>query len=202
MYSSRPCRVSLPSPRSPVMTAVTPLSFSQRNRRRSSARRIASFVRPPNSASIVSRTMRFAPTEAIACSRRMNNPSRSYSPLSSISLRSMCTWSTASFFCWMSDGRSNPREATSPAISSPDSSNVISTPGSPNCSAPLMRKLMARSVLPDPAAPQMSVGRPAGKPPFVISSSPCYSGTRFGQARGRKRRWRIGHDSVGARSNR
>ena len=39
-YSSRPCRVSVPSPRSPVMIAVTPLSFSQRNRRRSSARRM------------------------------------------------------------------------------------------------------------------------------------------------------------------
>ena len=42
-YSSRPWRVSVPSPRSPVMTAVTPLSLSQRNSRRSSARRIASF---------------------------------------------------------------------------------------------------------------------------------------------------------------
>ena len=39
-YSSSPCRVSVPSPRSPVMTAVTPLSLSQRNRRRSSARRM------------------------------------------------------------------------------------------------------------------------------------------------------------------
>ena len=33
---------SVPSPRSPVMTAVTPLSLSQRNSRRSSARRMAS----------------------------------------------------------------------------------------------------------------------------------------------------------------
>ena len=35
-----------PSPRSPVMTAVTPLSLSQRNRRRSSARRMASLRQP------------------------------------------------------------------------------------------------------------------------------------------------------------
>ncbi len=42
-YSSSPWRVSVPSPRSPVMTAVTPLSLSQRNSRRSSARRIAWF---------------------------------------------------------------------------------------------------------------------------------------------------------------
>ena len=39
-YSSSPCRVSWPSPRSPVITVVTPRSFSQRNSRRSSARRI------------------------------------------------------------------------------------------------------------------------------------------------------------------
>ena len=45
-YSSSPCRVSVPSPRSAVMTAVTPLSLSQRNRRRSSARRIAWFEKP------------------------------------------------------------------------------------------------------------------------------------------------------------
>ena len=39
-YSSSPCRVRVPSPRSPVMIAVTPRSLSQPNRRRSSARRI------------------------------------------------------------------------------------------------------------------------------------------------------------------
>ncbi len=45
-YSSRPWRVSSPSPRSPVMMAVTPLSFSQRNRRRSSARRMKRIGQP------------------------------------------------------------------------------------------------------------------------------------------------------------
>src|SRR6266478_7382521 len=32
---------------------------------------------------------------------------------------------------------------------------------------------MDKRVLPQPALPQMSVGRPLGKPPKVISSSPC-----------------------------
>src|SRR5438309_9190511 len=32
---------------------------------------------------------------------------------------------------------------------------------------------MEKRVLPQPALPQMSVGRPLGKPPKVISSSPC-----------------------------
>ena len=45
-YSSSPWRVSCPSPRSPVITAVTPWSLSQRNSRRSSARRIAWLLKP------------------------------------------------------------------------------------------------------------------------------------------------------------
>jgi len=48
------------------MIAVTPLSLSQRNSRRSSARRIAWFEKPPNSVSIVSRTTRFALIVSIA----------------------------------------------------------------------------------------------------------------------------------------
>ncbi len=51
-YSSMPWRVSVPSPRSPVITAVTPRSLSQPNSRRSSARRIAVFVNAPNSVSM------------------------------------------------------------------------------------------------------------------------------------------------------
>ena len=38
--------------------------------------------------------------------------------------------------------------------------------------APLTRNVMPNRVLPQPAAPQMSVGRPAGRPPSVISSRP------------------------------
>ena len=55
-----------PSPRSPVMTAVTPFVLSQRNSRRSSARRIASLARPAKSASMVSSTTRLAPIESMA----------------------------------------------------------------------------------------------------------------------------------------
>src|SRR5665811_85128 len=55
-YSSEPWRVSVPSPRSPVMMAVTPFSFSQRNRRRSSARRMSGLGKPENSDSTVSST--------------------------------------------------------------------------------------------------------------------------------------------------
>ena len=76
-YSSSPWRVSVPSPRSPVMIAVTPLSLSHRNRRRSSALRMAVFDRPLKRTSIVSRTTRLALIESIACPRRMNSPSRS-----------------------------------------------------------------------------------------------------------------------------
>src|SRR4051812_732568 len=52
------------------------------------------------------------------------------------------------------------------------SSNVIKTPGSPNSVAPRIRNSVANSDLPQPAAPQTSVGRPAGTPPPVISSNP------------------------------
>ena len=76
-YSSMPCRVRVPSPCSPVMMAVTPLSFNQRKRRRNSARRMNSLENPANRASTVSNTTRLAPTESMACPRRMKRPSRS-----------------------------------------------------------------------------------------------------------------------------
>lgn len=65
-YSSSPCRVSVPSPRSAVMTAVTPRSLSQRNSRRNSERRMAWLSSPPNSVSRVSRTTRRTPIESMA----------------------------------------------------------------------------------------------------------------------------------------
>ena len=45
------------------------------------------------------------------------------------------------------------------------SSKAMNTPGSPNSVAPRTRNSMASSVLPQPAPPQTSVGRPAGRPP-------------------------------------
>jgi len=52
------------------------------------------------------------------------------------------------------------------------SSKAMNTPGSSKSSAPRSRNSMPKSVLPQPALPQMSVGRPRGRPPRVISSSP------------------------------
>src|SRR6476659_11218858 len=48
----------------------------------------------------------------------------------------------------------------------------MKTPGSPNWVAPRTRNSIASKVLPQPALPQTSVGRPRGRPPPVISSSP------------------------------
>ena len=48
----------------------------------------------------------------------------------------------------------------------------MKTPGSPYSVAPRTRNSIASNVLPQPAPPQTSVGRPVGNPPPVISSSP------------------------------
>src|SRR5271169_2560263 len=48
----------------------------------------------------------------------------------------------------------------------------MNTPGSPNTTAPRTRNSAANSVLPQPAPPHTSVGRPRGNPPPVISSRP------------------------------
>ena len=171
-YSSRPWREIVFSPRSAVMTAVTPFPLSHRNRRRSSDRRIASFESPAKSDSIVSSTTRFAPIESMACPSRMNSPSRSYSPVSWISVRSIETKSTRSFFRAARSARSKPREATFCARSRALSSNAMKTPGSPCSRAPRTRNSIANSVFPQPAEPATSVGRPRGSPPPVISSRP------------------------------
>src|SRR5450432_2814099 len=68
--------------------------------------------------------------------------------------------------------RSNPSDATLAFNSFSVSSKAINTPGSSNCAAPRTRNSAASSVLPQPAPPQTSVGRPRGSPPPVISSSP------------------------------
>ena len=72
-----------------VITAETPFCFNHPNRRRISLRRTPVLERPANNASGVSRRTRLAPTESIAPPSLMNNPSRSYSPVSAISLLSM-----------------------------------------------------------------------------------------------------------------
>ena len=67
--------------------------------------------------SIVSSTTRFAPTESIARPRRRNRPSRSNSPVSSISVRSTWMWSTATLPSATSLSRSKPSERTFSASS-------------------------------------------------------------------------------------
>ncbi len=56
----------------------------------------------------------------------------------------------------------------------------MNTPGSLNRVAPLTRNVTASSVLQQPAEPQTSVGRPAGKPPSEISSKPAMPVGAFG----------------------
>ena len=58
-YSSSPYLVSEFSPRSPVITAVNSFDFSQVKSLRSSARKMNSFGKPENSASIVSKYYSF-----------------------------------------------------------------------------------------------------------------------------------------------
>jgi hypothetical protein len=110
------------------MIAVTSLDFSQRSSRRSSARMMRSLVKPPKSVSTVSSTTRLALIESKAYPSRMNSPSRSYSPVSSISLHSICTWSITSFFRSTSSFRFQPSEATFFVSSYALSSNAIKPP--------------------------------------------------------------------------
>ena len=79
---------------------------------------------------------------------------------------------SASFFRAIRSGRSKPSEATLLASSSAVSSKERQTPGSSNSVAPRTRNSIPSSVLPQPALPQTRVGRPRGRPPSVISSSP------------------------------
>jgi hypothetical protein len=58
----------------------------------------------------------------------------------------------------------------------------MKTPASPNWVAPLTRKVMAMRVLPQPADPHSSVGRPMGSPPRVISSRPLIPVGAFSSA--------------------
>src|ERR1700722_394684 len=77
-----------------------------------------------------------------------------------------------SFFRAIRFATSNPSEATFFLMSAAVSSKVINTPGSLYWVMPRIRNSVARRDLPQPAEPQTSVGRPAGRPPPVISSKP------------------------------
>ena len=134
-YSSMPWRVSVPSPRSPVITAVTPRSLSQPNRRRSSERRIAVLENAPNSVSIVSITTRLAPTcvdrRAEPQEQRRRGPSRRSRPCSAAD-DARRGRSRACRRPRTGRGRSPARRRWR-SRSSADSSNATNTPGSSNC---------------------------------------------------------------------
>ena len=168
-----PYRVSCPSrPRSAVITVVSSWSFSQRSRRVNSFRTIASSPSAPNSTSIVSRTTRRAPTDCTAEARRMNRPSRSKSPVATISDASIRTASMTRRPSASSPARSKPSEATFSVRSAADSSNASRTPGSSNSCAPRTRNSSPNNVLHEPGPPVTRVARPCGSPPPVSSSKP------------------------------
>ena len=78
---------------------------------------------------------------------------------------------------------SKPSERTLAVSSAAFSSNIMNTPGSPNCVAPRTRNSMASIVLPQPAVPQISVGRPAGTRRRLSHRAP---GFRWGLWSGRE----------------
>src|SRR6185295_8547985 len=59
-------------------------------------------------------------------------------------------------------------------------SNAMNTPGSPCSTAPRTRNSIANRVLPQPALPHTSVGRPFGSPPPVLSSKQTIPVATFG----------------------
>ena len=183
-YSSRPWRVSVPSPRSPVMIAVTPLSLSQRNRRRSSARRTAAFDRPPKSVSMVSSTTRLAPM-------RVDGVAQADEEAFEVVLAGLLDLAPLDV-----DEVHQQLVLLGQILQvEPEGADVLgellggllegsrTTPGSPNSVAPRTRNSIASSVLPQPAPPQTSVGRPRGSPPPVISSSPWMPVAALGSER-------------------
>ena len=170
------------------MTVVTPLSFSQRNSRRNSARRIV-VVRQAGK-----ERLDRVEHDALGADRSDRVVEPDEEPFEVVLARFL---DLAAFDVDVVDGqlarprpdsgRSKPSDATSLAISSAFSSNVMNTPGSSNWTAPLTRNVSASSVLPDPGPPQTSVGRPLGSPPRVISSSPRIPVRVFASSRPRTR---------------
>ena len=155
------------------MKAVTPLSFSQRNRRRNSARTMR-MVRQAGEQHLdgiqhhafgADRIDGFAQPDEQAARDRIRRSPR---------FRSVrCAPSPRQLLARQSVGADRyPSEATFVASSSAVSSKAMKTPGSLYSVAPCARNAMPSMVLPQPAAPHTKVGRPLGRPPPVISSRP------------------------------
>ena len=144
-YSSSPWRVSVASPRSPVMTAVTPLSFSQRNSRRSSARSIAWFGQPGEE------RLDGVEHDALGADRVDRVPEPDEQPFEVVlagSPRSRCArrGRDRDELCFRADQSCPDRiPATRRSFRGPRPSprSDINTPGSPNSSAPRTRNSIA-----------------------------------------------------------
>jgi hypothetical protein len=83
---------------------------------------------------------------------------------------------------WIMSSSEKRSEATLLTSSSGRSSNETKTPGSPMSSAPRTRNSIEKSVLPHPAEPHTSVGRPRGSPPSVTWSKPVIPVGHLGSA--------------------
>ena len=177
-----------PSPRSPVMTAVTPRSLRKRTGRANSDRRIDVFANAPNS--VLDRVDHHS-LRSNRVDRRTETKKQAVEiPVArllhvAVHQRHVVEHQRPSASSW---ARSNPSDATFDRRSSMVSSNATNTPGSSNSGIPRTRNSIAISVLPHPAGPQTSVGRPRGRPPPVTSSSPLMPVgvlSRFGNGGGR-----------------
>src|SRR4029077_11918001 len=121
---------------------------------------------------MLSKTTRFALIALTAWAKRMNRPSRLYSPVSAIWFRSTETKSTNSFLRLASSRKSKPSDATLASSFASVSSKSMHTPGSPYRTAPCTRNSIANKLLPHPVLPHTRVTRPFGRPPPVTSSNP------------------------------
>ena len=173
------------------MTAVTPLSFSQRNSRRSSARRMPLVGQPAE------QRLDRVEHDALGADRVDRVAQADEQPfeivlagLLDLAALDRARWSTTSRLL-----RDQPRRDRSPARrrSSPArrrvSSKLMKTPGSPNSRAPRDQELDAEQRL---AAARRrrrpaSAG-PRGRPPPVISSSPRMPVGHLARASAAKRR--------------
>ena len=174
-YSSMPCRVRVPSPRSPVMTAVTPLSLSQRTGAAARRAGCAWFVQPAEQR--LDR-VEHDPLGADRIDRVAEPDEQPFEivfagllDLAAVDLDVVDRRLLARATSW---SRSNPSERD---VLRPGprrvSSNAHEHAGLAEVRGAARPGTHARAAsCRSPAPPQTSVGRPRGKPPPVISSSP------------------------------
>ena len=154
--------------------AVTPLSFSQRNKRRSSARTMPWLEQAGEQRfdGVEHHALGADGVDGVAQADEQTARDRIRRSPRSRCARSARNRGAAS--CVPPERRQIEAERGDVARPVPRSvsSKAMKTPGSLNSVAPRTRNSMPSSVLPQPALPQTSVGRPCGRPPIVISSKP------------------------------